>query len=98
MLLAWLPEAEATTHIDYERKNMVEIQGLLPIALDLFSIESQAEEIDTWLNTVIDSEILLSEYVDLMAFRQNENYSFQVLEYIFSWYITFQTKVSYLSL
>jgi hypothetical protein len=76
------------------RHHLSTIQESLPIVLDLFSIEYHAEEIDTWLDTIIDSKPLLSEYVNLVLLRRKRDHSAQILERLVCWYLTSQNKVS----
>lgn len=69
------------------------MQESLPIALNLFSVESHAEELDAWLDGIIDSDSGLPEYVSLMMLRQKEDHYSQLLEALIAWYMTSKDKV-----
>jgi len=77
----------------HEGKDELDIQESLPIALDLFSVESFAEELDAWLNKLIDSDSGLLEYVSLMMLRQKEDHYSQLLKAVITWYMTSKDKV-----
>jgi hypothetical protein len=77
----------------HEGKDKLDMQESLPIVLNLFSVESHAEELDTWLDGIVDSESGLLEYVDLMMLRQKERRYSQHLEALASWYMTSKNKV-----
>jgi hypothetical protein len=70
------------------------VQESLPIALNLFSIESHAEELDAWLDRIIDSEYELLEYVALRMLQQKDHQLSQVLNALISWYIVSKNHVS----
>jgi hypothetical protein len=70
------------------------VQDSLPIALNLFSIELQAEELDTWLNRIVSSKSGLFEYVDLMLRRHIGETSAQILKTLVSWYLVSKNEVS----
>jgi len=75
-------------------KSQLDVQESLPIVLSLFSIESQAEELDAWLNETIDSEFRLSEYVALVMLQQKDHDFSQALKALISWYIASKKNVS----
>jgi hypothetical protein len=75
-------------------KDKLHVQESLPIVVNLFSIESHAEEIDGWLDGIIDSEFGLLEYADLMMLRQNDHHFSLVLSALISWYLTSKNKVT----
>jgi hypothetical protein len=77
----------------HEGKDELDAQESLPIALNLFSIESHAEELDAWLDGIIDSDSGLHEYVSLMMLRQKEGYYSQLLQSVTAWYLTSKDKV-----
>jgi hypothetical protein len=72
----------------------LDIQESLPIALNLFSVESYAEELDVWLDGIIDSEFGLPEYVALMILRQKDHQLSQVLKTLILWYTGSRNDVS----
>jgi hypothetical protein len=74
-------------------KEKLKGQESLPIALNLFPIESLAEEIDTWLDGIIDSGSGLPEYMDLIMRRQEHDYYSQFLEGLCSWYMESKNMV-----
>jgi hypothetical protein len=77
-------------------KDKLDIQDSLPITVNLFSVELQAAELDTWLDQIVGSKSRLSEYVDLMLRRQKGQQSPQILKSLVSWYLT-SKEVSSLS-
>lgn len=74
-------------------KDKLKVQESLPITLNLFSIESLAEEIETWLDDIIDSGPKLPEYIDLILLRPEHNEHSQYLKAIFSWYMASKNMV-----
>ncbi|KAF8860621.1 hypothetical protein BDZ45DRAFT_724367 [Acephala macrosclerotiorum] len=70
------------------------VQESLPIALNLFCLQSHAEELDVRLDQIIDSESGLEEYVDLMQRRKDEGLNVEILRCIVEWYLTFKNKFS----
>ena len=78
----------------HEGKDKLDVQDSLPIALNLFSVESQAEELDAWLDRIIGSKSGLPEYVDLLLRRQKGDYSAQTMKSLVSWYLTSKNMVS----
>jgi hypothetical protein len=70
------------------------MQESLPIALNLFSVESYAEELDVWLDGILDSESGLPEYVAFMIRRQKNHQLSQVLKTLILWYIGSRNDVS----
>ena len=79
-----------------EGKAKLHVQESLPLVLNMFSIESQAEELDIWLDGIIDSECGLYEYVALIRVQQKDNYSSQVLKALISWYMASKNDVGLL--
>lgn len=77
----------------HEGKDKLHVQESLPIVVNLFSIESVAEDLDAWLDGIIDSEFGLSEYVNLMMLRQKDHHFSQVLKALISWYMASKNKV-----
>jgi hypothetical protein len=77
-------------------KDKLDVQDSLPITVNLFSVELQAEELDTWLDQIVGSKSRLSEYVDLMLRRQEGQQAPQILKSLVSWYRT-SKEVSSLS-
>lgn len=77
----------------HEGKATLSVQESLPILLNVFSIESHAEELDVWLDVIIDSEIELFEYVDLMMLRQKDAHFSRVLKAWISWYMASKNQV-----
>jgi hypothetical protein len=77
-------------------KDKLDVQDSLPIAVNLFSIELQAADLDIWLDQILGSESRLSEYVDLMLRRQEGQQAPQILKSLVSWYLT-SKEVSSLS-
>jgi hypothetical protein len=53
-----------------------------------------AEELGVWLDQIIDSDVGLNEYVDLMKRRKDEGLNVEVLRSIVEWYVTSKKKVS----
>ncbi|KAF4625216.1 hypothetical protein G7Y89_g12953 [Cudoniella acicularis] len=76
-----------------EGKDKLYVQESLPIVVNLFSIESHAEDLDAWLDGIINSEFRLSEYVDLMMLRQKDHHFSQVLKALISWYMASKNKL-----
>jgi len=74
-------------------KDNLNVQESLPITLNLFSIESVAEDIDTWLDGIIDSGSRFPEYMDLILLRQEHHEYSQFLKALFSWYMTSKDMV-----
>jgi hypothetical protein len=70
------------------------VQESLPIVLNLFSVQLHAEELGVWLDQIIDSDVGLNEYVDLMKRRKDEGLNVEVLRSIVEWYVTSKKKVS----
>jgi hypothetical protein len=70
------------------------MQESLPIALNLFSVESHAEELDVWLDEILDSESGLPEYVAFMTLRQKDHQLSLVLKTLILWYIGSRNDVS----
>jgi hypothetical protein len=77
-----------------EGKEDLVVQDSLPIALNLFTLELQAAEIDAWLDSLIDSESGLSEYVALMLRRHPGEHSAQILKSLVSWYLASKNELS----
>jgi hypothetical protein len=77
----------------HEGKDELDVQESLAIALNLFSIESHAEELDAWLDGILDSDSELLEYVSLMRRRQKEDHYSQLLQAVIAWYLTSKDKV-----
>lgn len=71
----------------------LDVQKSLPIALNLFSVESHAEELDDWLDGIIDSESGFGEYITLMMLRQKDHKLSQVLKTLISWYMRSKNNV-----
>ena len=81
------------TYQKHEGQNTLVVQESLPIVLNVFSVESHAEELDVWLDGIIDSEFWLLEYVDLMMLRQKDAHLSHVLKAFVSWYMTSKDQV-----
>lgn len=81
----------------HQGEDKLHVQESLPIVLNLFSVDYHAEELDTWLDRIIDSEFGLQEYIELMQRRQNEHLSVQILRCLVAWYSTSKNKVRSLS-
>lgn len=78
-----------------EGKDKLDVQDSLPIALDLFSIESTAETIDDWLDGIVDSPSDLSEYLNLMMERHKRNLSVEILQVVVSWFLETRSEVRF---
>jgi len=74
-------------------EDKLDVQDSLPIALDLFSIESTAESIDEWLNRIVDSHSHLSEYLDIMMERHKRSLSVEILQVVVSWFLETRSEV-----
>jgi len=77
----------------HEGKDTLVVQESLPIALNLFSLESHAEELDLWLDGILNSESWLLEYVALMILREKDSHFSHVLKALISWYIASMDRV-----
>jgi hypothetical protein len=77
-----------------EGYDKLDVQGSLPIALNLFSIESTAEILDAWLNGIINSRFDLLEYANFILERHKGNISANVLQSVVSWFLRARNKVS----
>lgn len=90
-----IPRDNETMRNDQEHRGKAkfDMKDSLPIVLDLFSIESSAEQLDDWLEKIIDSRSDLSGYVKLITRRQKGNLSAQILEVLVSWFLTSESKV-----
>jgi hypothetical protein len=78
-----------------EGKDKLDVQDSLPIALDLFSIESTAETLDDWLDGIVDSPSDLSEYLNLMMERHKRNLSVEILQVVVSWFLETRSEVRF---
>ncbi|KAH8656008.1 hypothetical protein BGZ60DRAFT_146661 [Tricladium varicosporioides] len=85
---------ELQSYQKHQGEDELYVQGSLPIVLNLFSLDSHAEELDAWLDGIIDSELGLQEYIELMQRRQNEHLFIEVLRCLAAWYSTSKNKVS----
>jgi hypothetical protein len=74
-------------------KDTLVVQESLPIALNLFSLESHAEELDVWLDGILNSQFGLSEYVALMILRGKDSHFSHALEALTSWYMASKDRV-----
>jgi len=72
----------------------LDMRETLPITLNLFSIELLAEELDVWLDGIIDSESGLPEYVALIVLREKDHQLSQNLNALISWYIGSKNNAS----
>ena len=77
-------------------KDYLDVKDSLPIALNLLSLDLQAEDLDTWLERIARSESSLAEYVKLMQRRQKGHQPPQILNSIILWYLESKNKVSLL--
>ena len=77
----------------HEGKDTLVVQDSLPIALNLFSLESHAEELDIWLDGIIDSEFGLPEYVALMIHQEKDSHFSHALSALISWYMASEDQV-----
>jgi hypothetical protein len=66
-------------------KDKLNVVDSLPIAINLFSVESTAEDLNAWLDGIIDSPFELSEYAYFMLKLQRRSLSAQVLQAVVSW-------------
>lgn len=71
----------------------LDVNDSLPIALNLFSVESTAETLDVWLDGIVDSNSYLSEYMNLMMGRHTGNLSAKNLQEVVSWFLEPGNKV-----
>ena len=71
----------------------LDVSHSLPIALNLFSVESTAETLDDWLDGILDSHSHLSEYVNLMMGRHTGSLSARILQEVVSWFLEPGNKV-----
>ena len=78
----------------HDGETELDVQESLPIALNLFSVESHAEELDAWLDGIIDSKSGLPEYVALMMILQKHHQLSQILKALIFWYIGSKNNVS----
>lgn len=83
------------SYLTYEGDAELYVQESLPLILKLFSIESQAKELDMWLDGVIHSETMLSEYLAFMITRLYDSYISQGLIAMISWYVASKNKVRF---
>jgi hypothetical protein len=77
----------------HEGKDTLVVQDSLPIALNLFLLESYAEELDIWLDEIINSEFGLPEYVALMIQQEKDSHFSHALSVLISWYIGSEDRV-----
>jgi len=77
----------------HEGKDTLVVQESLPIALNLFSLESHAEDLDIWLDKIIDSEYWLPQYVALMIDQEKDSHFSHALSALISWYMASEDQV-----
>jgi hypothetical protein len=65
------------------------------IAIDLFSVEKGARDVDAWLEEIIDSEFELQGYMELIKRQQNADFHVQVLGCLMAGYASLKGKVSF---
>ncbi|KAH8748070.1 hypothetical protein BGZ57DRAFT_152342 [Hyaloscypha finlandica] len=78
----------------HEGKDTLVVQESLPIALNLFSLESHAEDLDIWLDKIIDSEYWLPQYVALMIHQEKDSHFSHALSGLISWYMGSEDRLS----
>ncbi|KUJ17125.1 uncharacterized protein LY89DRAFT_718796 [Mollisia scopiformis] len=70
------------------------MQESLPIVVNLFEAESHAGDIDAWLETLIDSESGLREYVELVERKKKGDPAVKILRCIVQWYQASKNDIS----
>ena len=77
----------------HEGKDTLFVQESLPIALNLFSLESHAQDLDIWLDEIINSEFWLPDYVALMINQEKDSHCSHALSGLISWFMGSEARV-----
>lgn len=75
-------------------EDKLEVIESLPLVINIFIPHDEADVVDEWLDSVIDSEAHLQGYVELMQRKKKGSPSVQILKCLVSWYASSKDDVS----
>ena len=80
----------------HEGDDILHVKDSLPIALNCFSVVLTAEVLDDWLDKIVNSPSHLLECANFIMKQHRESLSAKALRAIVSWFLTTNSKVSFL--